>query len=103
MLPGARARDLFFPSSVSSGSFERLILAEVGDREPERIDGNQFIGDAALEDEHEVRGIEVALQFAVIGGRVVHHVEIDARAVRRILHLRRARLSLRRYRFPARS
>ena len=49
--------------------------------------GINSLGTLALENEHEIRGVEVALQFAMIGGRVVDHVEIDARAVRRSLHV----------------
>src|SRR5277367_3573411 len=65
--------------ACASCSFERLILPEVGDCQAQRVDRNQLIRDMAFEDEHEVGGVEVALQFAVIGWYVVHHVEIDPR------------------------
>src|SRR2546430_2458669 len=33
-------------------SFERLIFAEVGDRKPQRVNGDQFVRDTRLEDEN---------------------------------------------------
>src|SRR6267142_2874466 len=84
MLPGAGPR---LPRSgmVRESSFERLILAEVGHRKPQRIDGDQSVRNAGLENEDEIRGVQLALQFAVIGRRVVDHVEVHTRAVRRCL------------------
>src|SRR5580704_5148769 len=67
-------------------SLERLIFAEVGDGHSERIDGNQFIGNLGLENEYKVRGVEIAFQFAMVGRRVIDHIEVDARAERRRLH-----------------
>ena len=86
MLPGAGSRLLRF-GPVTASSFERLVFAEVGDGHAERIDRDQFVGDIGLENKDKIRGVEVALQFAMIGGRVVNHVEIDTSAIRRILHL----------------
>jgi hypothetical protein len=54
---------------------------------PERVDGNQFVGDLGLEKEDKIRGVKIALQLAVVGGRVIHHVEVHARAEGRRLHL----------------
>src|SRR6266852_3623487 len=86
MLPGAGPRAL--PSRLGGeSSFERLVFAEIGDGHPERIDRDQFVGDICLENEDKIRGVEIAFQFAMVGGRVVDHVEIDASAVRRVLHL----------------
>ena len=86
MLPGAGPRPLRL--ELDSGtSFECLVFAEIGDGHAERIDGNQFIGNLGLENEDEVRGVEVALQFAMVGGRVIDHVEVHARAEGRGLHL----------------
>src|SRR5215475_6410205 len=70
-----------------SVSFESLILAKVRDREPQRIDGYQIIRNARLEDEHEVRGIKIALQLAVFSRRVVDQIKIDTSAVGGILQL----------------
>src|SRR5260221_13811423 len=66
-------------------SFERLILAEVGNRQPQGIDGDEFVGHAGLENEDKISGIQFTFQFAVIGGRVVDHVEVHARTVGRRL------------------
>src|SRR5712692_6023949 len=57
-LPGGRPRLLWLPSSAKD-SFERLVFAEVGNRKTQRIDGDQFVGHAALEDEDKVSGVEV--------------------------------------------
>ena len=35
---------------------------------PSGIDGDEFVWNLRFEDEHKVRGVEIALQFAVIGG-----------------------------------
>jgi len=40
-----------------------------------------------FETEDKVRGVKIALQLAVIGGRVVNHVEVHASAEGRRLHL----------------
>src|SRR5277367_5893107 len=61
-------------------SFECLVLAEIGDGDPERVDRNQFVGNLGFEDKNEVRRIEVALELAVVGGRVVDQIEVDSRA-----------------------
>src|SRR6266851_4207979 len=66
-LPGGRPRLLWLPASAKD-SFERLVFAEVGNREAQRIDGDQFVGHVVLEDEDEISGIEIALELAVIGG-----------------------------------
>src|SRR3981189_440476 len=85
-LPGGRPRLLWLLASAK-GSFERLVFAEVGNRETQRIDGDQLVGHARLEDEDEIPGVQVALEFAVIGGRIVDEIEIDAGAVGRGVHL----------------
>ena len=46
---------------------------------PKRIYGDQLVGDFALKNKDKVRGIEVALNLAVVCGRVIDHVEVDAR------------------------
>jgi hypothetical protein len=66
-LPGGRPRLLWLPSSAKD-SFERLVFAEVGNREAQRIDGDQFVGHVVLEDEDEIPGVQIALELAVIGG-----------------------------------
>src|SRR5216684_1574211 len=66
-LPGGRPRLLWLPSSAKD-SFERLVFAEVGNREAQRIDGDQFVGHVVLGDEDEISGIEIALELAVVGG-----------------------------------
>src|ERR1700739_697336 len=79
-LPGGRPRLVCSPDSGKI-SFECLVLTEVGDRQSQRIDGDEFVGHAGLENKNEVGSIELALQLAVISGRVVHHVKIHAGAV----------------------
>src|SRR5580692_6273883 len=86
MLPGAGPRPLRSGLGRES-SFERLVFAEIGDRHPERIDRYQFVGDIGLENEDKIGGVKIAFQFAMVGWRIVDHVEIDASAVRRVLHL----------------
>ena len=67
MLPGAGPRPLRF--ELGSGtSFERLVFAEIGDGHAERIDRDQFVGHLGFEKEDKIRGVEVALQFAMVGG-----------------------------------
>src|ERR1700675_2136041 len=68
-------------------SFERLVFAEVGDGHSERVDRNQFVGHLGLEKEDKVRGVKIAFQLAVVGGRVIDHVEVHARTEGRCLHL----------------
>src|ERR1700726_2420917 len=43
-----------FGLCFATQSFERLVFAEVSDGDAERIDGNQFIRNVTLEDEHKV-------------------------------------------------
>jgi hypothetical protein len=38
-------------------SFERLVFPEVRNRESQRVDGNQFIGNLGFEDEEKVRRV----------------------------------------------
>src|SRR5579859_4114895 len=71
----------------SEGSFESLVFAEVGNAEAEGIDGNEFVWNAALEYENEVRGVQITLEFAVVCGGVIDHVKVHPRAVRWVLHL----------------
>ena len=68
-------------------SLERLIFAEVGDRHSEGVDGDQFVRNLGFENKHKVRGVEIAFQLAMVGGRVIDHIEVDASAKRRRLHL----------------
>src|ERR1700746_1724596 len=68
-LPGGRPRRLLRYPIFAKLSFERLIFTEIGNRHTQRIDGDQLVGHAGLETEYKIAGIEVALQFAVIGGR----------------------------------
>src|SRR5580704_18604578 len=69
-LPCVRPRPLRFAFGRGS-SFEGLVFAEVRDGHPERIDGDQFVGHLALENEDKVRGVQIAFQLAVVGGRVI--------------------------------
>src|SRR5271168_2904892 len=86
MLRCVRPRPLRFARGLGF-SFERLVLAEVGDRHSEWVDRNQFVGYLGLEKEDKVRGVEIAFQLAVVGGRVIDHVKVHARAEGRRLHL----------------
>src|SRR5215469_14513971 len=70
-----------------SFSFERLVLAEIRDRQTQWINGDELVRNAGLKDKYEVRGIKVALELAVIRRRVVNEVEVHTRAIRRILQL----------------
>ncbi len=70
----------------SKVSFEGLVFAEVGNAQAERIDGNEFVRNAALEYENEVRSVQIALELAVVRGRVIDHVKIHPCAVGRVLH-----------------
>src|SRR6267142_2815297 len=85
-LPGGHPRLLWLPSSAKD-SFEGLVFAKVGNREAQGIDGDQVVRHARLENEDQIAGVQVALELAVIGGRIVDEVEIDPGAVRRGLHL----------------
>src|SRR5579863_3742681 len=40
-----------------------------------------------FEKEHKVRRVQIALQLAMVGGRVINHVKVHARAKRWCLHL----------------
>jgi hypothetical protein len=56
MLPGAGTRPLGL--EVGSGiSFERLVLPEIGNRKTQGVDGDQFVGNFALKNEHEIRSV----------------------------------------------
>src|SRR5260370_20074675 len=70
MLRCVRLRPLRF-AWVLGFSFECLILPEVGDGHSERVDGNQFVGHLGFEEEDKVRGVQIAFQLAVVGGRVI--------------------------------
>src|SRR5438309_1903948 len=48
---GARPR----PVVWSRSSFEGLVLSEIGDRNTQGVDGDQFVGNFALKNEHEIR------------------------------------------------
>src|SRR6266852_4650327 len=62
MLPGAGPRPLRCGLGREN-SFERLVFAEVADGDAQWVDGNQFVRDAALEEEYKIRGVQIALQF----------------------------------------
>src|ERR1700680_2263798 len=81
-----RPRPLRFACGLGF-SFERLIFAEVGDGQSERVDGDQFVGYMGFEKEDKICGVKIALQLAMVGGRVIDHVEIHARTEGRCLHL----------------
>jgi hypothetical protein len=55
-LPCVRPQPLRFAHGHGC-SFERLVLAEVGDGHSERVDRNQFVGHLGLENEDEIRGV----------------------------------------------
>src|SRR5580700_12074515 len=86
MLRGAGPRPLLLRFRRTC-SLERLVFAEVGHGHSQRIDGNQFVGYLGLENEDEIRGVQLALQLGMVGGRVIDHVEVHAGAERRRLHL----------------
>ena len=65
-------------SSRSQCSFEGLVLSEIRDGKPKRVDGNEFVGNFALKDEDKICGVEITLDLGMVAGRVVNHVEIDA-------------------------
>jgi hypothetical protein len=60
-LPGERPRRLLSYAICATVSFECLVLAEIGNRQAQGIDGDQVVGHAALEVEDEIGGIEIAL------------------------------------------
>src|SRR5260370_27782227 len=64
-----------------------MVFAEVGNAQSEWIDRNQFVGHLGLEKEDEVRGVQIPLQLAMVGRRIVDQVEVHARAEGRGLHL----------------
>jgi len=86
MLPGAGPRPLR-SGFVREYSLEGLIFAEVCDCESERIDGDEFVGDSSLEEKNEIGRVEVALDLGAVGGRVVHHIEINMSLERWGLHV----------------
>ena len=49
-------------------SLEGLVLAEIRDRKAQRIDRNKFVRNITLKNKHEIGGIQVALDLAVIRG-----------------------------------
>src|SRR5512143_2782600 len=61
---------------------ERLVVAEVGDGQPQRVDGDERVGDLVPEDEDDVCGERFPAPFAVIIERVVDLVEVDGGLVR---------------------
>src|ERR1700722_16212798 len=78
------------PHRFGSGpvfSFERLIFAEVGDGDAEGVNRNQFIGYLGLEEEYKIRSVKIALELAMVGWRVIDHVEVPSRTKGRRLHL----------------
>jgi hypothetical protein len=66
---------------------ERLIFAEIGNRQAQGIDGDEFVWDVRLKDKDEIRSVEVAFELGVIGGGVLDQIEVDARAKGRRLQL----------------
>jgi len=64
-------RDLLRCELGSGDSFECLVFAEVGDGHSERVDRDQFVWALGSEKEDKVRGVQIALQFAMVGGRVI--------------------------------
>src|SRR5260370_1328449 len=86
MLRCVRPRPLRFARG-SGFSFESLVFEEVGNGQSEWIDRNQFVGHLGLEKEEKVRSVKVALQLAMVGGRIVDQIEVHARTEGRGLHL----------------
>src|SRR5271156_1079842 len=86
MLRCVRPRPLRFGRGLGF-SFERLVFAVVGNGHSERVDRNQFVGHMGFEEEDKVRRIKIAFQLAVVGGRVIDHVEVHTRAEGWRLHL----------------
>src|SRR5207253_820738 len=60
----------------SKSSDEGLVLSEVGDGEPERVDGNEVVRDAVFDDEQNVGYVLFASRFLVVR-TVVDLLEID--------------------------
>src|ERR1700677_4985013 len=85
-LPCVRARPVRF-GCCWNDSLERLVFAEVGDGYSQRINGYQFVPDLSLEEEDKIGGVQIALQLAMVGRRVIDHIEVHPRAKRRRLHL----------------
>src|ERR1700720_4016430 len=54
-----------------------LVLAEVGDRQAQRIDWNHRVGNDVLDDEDKVRRVLLALQFRSVTVVVIHALEVD--------------------------
>ena len=54
---------------------------------PSGLMGISSLGTWDLENEDKIRGVQIALQLAMVGGRVIDHVEVHARAEGRRLHL----------------
>jgi hypothetical protein len=65
-----RSPSFLSPMKSLRCSFECLILAEIRNREAQRIYGDQLIGDFALKDKDKIRGIEVALDFAALRANI---------------------------------
>src|SRR5580704_8544852 len=68
-------------------SLEGLVLAEIRDRKAQRIDRNKFVRNIALKNKHEIGGIQVTLDLAVIRGRVIDHVKVHTSLVGWGLHV----------------
>ena len=66
-LPCVRPRPLGFACGPGF-SFERLVFAEVSDGHSERVDWNELVRHLGLEKEDKIRGVQVALQLAMVGG-----------------------------------
>ena len=59
-----------------------LVLAEVRDGQPERVDRNHRIGNAILDHENEVRGVLFAFQLGSVAVVVLDPLEVHSRLVR---------------------
>src|SRR5579859_161737 len=86
MLPGDRPRPLGSECGIDL-SFESLVFTEIGDAQAQRINRDELVRNVGLEDENKVGGVEVSLDLAMVGGRVIDHVEVHACLVRRGLHV----------------
>ena len=53
-------------------------FAEIRDRQPKWVDGDEFVGNLGPEYEHEIRCVKVALDFAVVAGRIINHVKVHS-------------------------
>jgi hypothetical protein len=85
-LPCVHPRPLRFAYELGF-SFECLVFAEIRDGYSERVDRNEFVRHPGFEKEDKVRRVKISLQFAMVGGRVIDHVEVHSRAEGRRLHL----------------